>query len=469
MAVLQFGDFRLDPVSKKLWRGDVEVELKGMPFAVLGYLAERGCEIDRMDRGGWLITKSDLQKYVWRDIHVSDETFRSCIRMIRRALDDDAHEPRYIKTQNKEGWRWIAPVTQAGAVETAKSSSLQPPDSPYTLGWYVERPQEEKEILSCVTYPGRPVVLYGPQGAGKGTLIARVLEWLTMEQSTERAPRILRISLRSFTETQLATLDAMLHELGQRMLDPCQEDDENTREVMTSAWSKKIDPQLKLKRLLQSQVLAEGRIVYLVLTDVDTLVAWRYQAAWFDMLRAWQDTEGLSSLRLILASAISPRLFPLSEHSPFWTKSARINVAALGEKQVEELARLHGRMPAPAACHALKELVGGLALLCRLAIFRAAMRGISIEELVRECQDSLQHGGVFNEHLSDLEQWVEHRSQGATKQWPQLLREAKTGVALTSEEAWPFLRKGLLRETEQRGVYRLRCKLYEDFFLGKRP
>lgn len=40
-----------------------------------------------------------------------------------------------------------------------------------------------------------------------------------------------------------------------------------------------------------------------------------------------------------------------------------------------------------------------------------------------------------------------------------LLKEAARGVSLSNEEAWSFIRKGLLAESEDRGMYRLRCRL----------
>lgn len=466
MDVLHSGDVRIDLGSKRLWQADVEVILVGLPFAVLCHLVEQVKVGNER-----LVTKTELQRAVWRDVHVSEDTLRGCISRIRKALGDDPLNPRYIKTYAKEGWRWIAPVRSGVAVESVRTGSFQPPEAPYDPAWYVERPHEERELLDCIAFPGRPVVVFGPQGAGKRTLLARVLERAVANAPKERPPRILRISLRSFTDEHLGSLDTMLRELGRRLLDPAQEGEDRVEEILTNTWAKTIDPQLKLRRLVRSHLLADSRVVYLVLSDVDALVPWRYQSGLFDMLRGWQDAEDLAGLRLVLSSAISPRLFPLSEHSPLWTKSARLRVAELSEAQVSQLARLYGLAPAPAACNALKDLVGGLAALCRHAVFRAAVCRVPLEALL---EPEKQPGGppsLFADHLSDLEQWLELRSTGAAEtpvSWEQLLRDARAGVALSSEAAWPLVRKGLLRETERRGIYRLRCALYENWLLGPR-
>lgn len=469
MTVLHFGDFRIDLSNKRLWRGEDEIDLKGMPFAVLCHLVDQGSKYSGRDSGGRLIPKSEIQRAVWRDVHVSDETIRGCISQIRKALGDDAQQPRYIKTHNKEGWRWLPAVTPGQIPASQERRTPQPPDSPYDPLWYVERAYEEREMRGCIGYPGRPVVLYGPQGSGKRTLINRAVERFVAENSGPSPPRVVRVSLRSFTDGQLASIDSMLYELGTRMLDPEREEEERVRDLTAGLWAKKLDPQLKLKRLVRSHLLVDSRVVDLVLTDIDALVPWRHQAAFFDMLRAWQDAEGMNALRLIMSSAIAPRLFPLSEHSPLWTKSARIQVTSFTEDQVAQLARLYGLKPARDVCRELAELVGGLPSLCRQAVFRAAVRGTSLEAVVKEALLSRFQVGCFAEHLSDLEQWLHLRSNdgaGSQRLWTKVVREPKAEVTLSNEDAWPLLRKGLLRETERRGVYRLRCRLYEEFFTG---
>ena len=90
----------------------------------------------------------------------------------------------------------------------------QPPNGPYDPEWYVDRPQHEREIQGCIEYPGRPVVIYGPQGAGKRTLLGRVLDLAAPKQPGGIAPRVLRIHLRSFSEAQLGSLEALPPEPG---------------------------------------------------------------------------------------------------------------------------------------------------------------------------------------------------------------------------------------------------------------
>jgi hypothetical protein len=338
------------------------------------------------------------------------------------------------------------------------SESPQPPDGPYDPDWYVERPQLERELLGCLAYPGRPAVLHGPQGAGKATLIARVLE--RVAQKGDARLRVVRVNLRSLDSMQLANLDSMLRALALHLLLAVCEDEEQVQQLVATEWARNLDPRSKLKRLLRAHLLTPGRNVVIVFGEVDALVPWPHQAAWFDLLRTWQDDEALAELRLILASAIPPRLFPLSEHSPLWTKAARLDATMLTIEEARQLARLHG-LP-DRQLEPLRELVGGSARLLRTGLFRAALQRAEVDTLVRDCAQA--QGGVFAEHLADVDQWLDGRPDSARVR--DMLRR-ETRIALTPEQAWPFLRKGLLCESEQRGYFALRCPLYAQHF-GRR-
>ncbi len=99
-----FGPYRFDPSTGQLWSGDREVRLTPKASAVLGAL---------VTRAGRPVTKEELFATVWPDTLVSDDALTSCIRELRKALADDAKEPRFIETRHRRGYRFIAQLREA--------------------------------------------------------------------------------------------------------------------------------------------------------------------------------------------------------------------------------------------------------------------------------------------------------------------------------------------------------------------
>lgn len=112
---LEFAGFVLDPANRRLSRDGVPVELSARYLDALALLASEP---------GGLITKDRFMAEVWRGVPVTDEALTQCIRSLRRALGDDAANPRLIETVPKHGYRFIAAVT---ASETTAAAALAAP------------------------------------------------------------------------------------------------------------------------------------------------------------------------------------------------------------------------------------------------------------------------------------------------------------------------------------------------------
>src|SRR5262245_24375203 len=106
-----FPPFRLDVINQCLWRGETRVSLMPKPFAVLRYLVEHP---------GQLVTHDELLTAIWPATYVQPEVLRRYILEIRRALDDPAGQPRFVRTIPKRGYEFIAPlIDDARAVVSA--------------------------------------------------------------------------------------------------------------------------------------------------------------------------------------------------------------------------------------------------------------------------------------------------------------------------------------------------------------
>ena len=100
--VLAFAEFRLDPVSGHLYRRNEAVPLAPKAFTLLQFLAAQS---------GRLVSKQELLAAVWPDVFVGDAVLKGSIKELRKALGDDSHEPRFIETAHRRGYRFIAHVT----------------------------------------------------------------------------------------------------------------------------------------------------------------------------------------------------------------------------------------------------------------------------------------------------------------------------------------------------------------------
>src|SRR5215472_6817901 len=98
--LLSFDRYSLDLANEHLLHDGGVVSLTPKAFAVLRRLVEDA---------GQLVKKDDLLRSVWRDTHVSDGVLRVIILEIRRALDDDSEQPRFIETVPRRGYRFIVP------------------------------------------------------------------------------------------------------------------------------------------------------------------------------------------------------------------------------------------------------------------------------------------------------------------------------------------------------------------------
>jgi two-component system, OmpR family, response regulator len=78
-AVLEAGDLRLDPATKRVWRGDREVELTARELALLEYL---------MRRAGEMVPKRDILAHVWDfDFDGDANIVEVYVRHLRNKLD----------------------------------------------------------------------------------------------------------------------------------------------------------------------------------------------------------------------------------------------------------------------------------------------------------------------------------------------------------------------------------------------
>jgi TolB-like protein/DNA-binding winged helix-turn-helix (wHTH) protein/Flp pilus assembly protein TadD len=75
------------------------------------------------DRAGDTVSTDELAATVWAGRAVSNQPVYQGIAQLRKALGDDARDPRYVATVTKKGYRLIAPVNRIAGRNTSAATS----------------------------------------------------------------------------------------------------------------------------------------------------------------------------------------------------------------------------------------------------------------------------------------------------------------------------------------------------------
>ena len=116
-APIHFASFRFEPDSARLWAGEIEIKLTPKAAALLAALLERA---------GEPVSKDELFARVWRGTVVSDDALVTCIQELRKALGDDAKNPRFIETRHRRGYRFAAALAVPAAVQAVAAPKAGP-------------------------------------------------------------------------------------------------------------------------------------------------------------------------------------------------------------------------------------------------------------------------------------------------------------------------------------------------------
>ncbi len=167
--VLHFGVYRLDPQNGQLWRNQHVVRLTGKAFAVLRHLAHRPSQ---------LVSKRELLRAVWPDTIVSHSTLTSCIKELRKALEDDAKSPQYIETAHRRGYRFIAEVQ-------SPESRVQSPGQEESQK--AKGKEQKSETETAFVFPqASSLKPQAPNFVGRDTELVQLHQWFARACSGER-------------------------------------------------------------------------------------------------------------------------------------------------------------------------------------------------------------------------------------------------------------------------------------------
>jgi Tol biopolymer transport system component/DNA-binding winged helix-turn-helix (wHTH) protein len=117
--IYEFADFWLDLSEKVLEHGDERIALTPKAFDTLRILVQNA---------GRLLEKEQLMREIWADRFVDEGSLAFNIKVLRKALGDDASEPKFIETVPRRGYRFIAETRSVAGKNLAidKPGSKEP-------------------------------------------------------------------------------------------------------------------------------------------------------------------------------------------------------------------------------------------------------------------------------------------------------------------------------------------------------
>lgn len=143
-ATFRVGDWTAEPAANRLVCAGREVKVEPKVMRVLSYLVERHGEV---------VTRHDLEAHVWAGMIVTDDAVTNTVIKLRKALGDNARDPRYIETIAKAGYRLIADT--AGIAASTDEGAAYAADT----GRDVTGPQRQSLSWSKVLILGLLVLL----------------------------------------------------------------------------------------------------------------------------------------------------------------------------------------------------------------------------------------------------------------------------------------------------------------------
>lgn len=156
------GDWLVQPQLNEISTPDQSVRIEPKVMEVLICLASQAGEV---------VSKETLIQTIWSDRFVTDEVITTTIWELRRALGDEAKNPRFIQTIPRKGYRLIAPVV----LEEASPAEAEPP----TLIF----PSREDAL------PGRQRRFWKPVVVTIGALLLPLLLWQAIRWRNQPPPQ----------------------------------------------------------------------------------------------------------------------------------------------------------------------------------------------------------------------------------------------------------------------------------------
>ncbi len=123
-TIYEFSDFRVDVKNNLLEHHGIAVPMTPKVFETLVLLLENA---------GNLVEKDEMMAKIWNDRFVEESNLTFNIKMLRKALQDDAANPIFIETVTRKGYRFIAKIkdsSETKSITEPPADILETPKNP---------------------------------------------------------------------------------------------------------------------------------------------------------------------------------------------------------------------------------------------------------------------------------------------------------------------------------------------------
>lgn len=165
---------RFDSANQALRTAQGTIQLPPKAFGILAYLRQHPQQ---------LVTKEELLSAVWPGVFVTDAVLKVTIGELRKALADDAKDPRFIETVHRRGYRFIGELPEVEETQPPKPSPATPepqaiesPAQPALLGRASELNQLQSAWQNSLNGQKQILFVQAEAGLGKTTLLSH---WLS--------------------------------------------------------------------------------------------------------------------------------------------------------------------------------------------------------------------------------------------------------------------------------------------------
>lgn len=111
--LLSVGPCTIDTATREVRRAGERLAVEPKVFDLLMLLIENRTRV---------VSRNEIVDKVWAGRAVSDASLSTCVKALRKALDDSGKTQRMVRTVHRRGFRWVGPLVE--------SSRISPNDTP---------------------------------------------------------------------------------------------------------------------------------------------------------------------------------------------------------------------------------------------------------------------------------------------------------------------------------------------------